>query len=140
MKGVAWLIAASGWLVAASDDAQRPNFVVVLQDDVGYTDWGCFGGVYAETPVLDKLAAEGVRMTDFYAAMPLCSPTRAALLTGRLPIRNGFYQDAIFGRNAVASEFVDGGLPLNETTVAELLRRSSYRTGTFGKQHYGFQP
>ncbi|VDI54009.1 N-acetylgalactosamine-6-sulfatase [Mytilus galloprovincialis] len=80
----------------------KPNFVILLMDDMGWGDLGVFGEPNKETPFLDKMAAEGMIFPDFYSANPLCSPSRAALLSGRLPIRNGFYTTNDHARNGKA--------------------------------------
>src|SRR5689334_15045474 len=72
---------------AQAKDTERPNFVFILADDLGWADLGCYGSKYFETPNLDALASQGIRFTDAYAACPVCSPTRAALLTGKWPAR-----------------------------------------------------
>ena len=105
----------------------RPNFLVILCDDLGYGDLGCYGHDTIRTPRLDRLAAEGLRLTDGYSASPLCSPARAGLLTGRTPSRTGVY-----------SWIPDGNpmyLPREERTVAALLSEAGYATGHFGKWH-----
>src|SRR3954462_9006547 len=81
------LVALAG--LACADVTKKPNVVVILADDLGWADLGCYGSKFHKTPALDKLAKEGVRFTDAYAACPVCSPTRAALLTGRAPARIG---------------------------------------------------
>ncbi len=115
--------------VAAASAAKRPNVVVLLADDLGYRDIGCDGGP-VKTPVLDGLAAEGVRFTDFYSGAALCSPSRAALLTGRHHIRAGVYS-AIFDR------WQNSHLLEREVTLAEVLKSNGYATGHFGKWHLG---
>src|SRR5262245_58644773 len=76
-------------LAAAAPAAERPNVVLILADDLGWADLGCYGNRYHETPRLDRLAAQGQRLTDFYAAAPVCSPTRAAIMSGQAPARLG---------------------------------------------------
>ena len=106
---------------------QRPNFVFLLCDDLGYGDLGCYGNTNILTPNLDKLAADGLRLTDCYSAAPVCSPSRAALLTGRIPQRLGI-TDWIKPGSGVH-------LKRDETTVAQLLRKAGYNTALFGKLH-----
>jgi arylsulfatase A len=108
--------------------AQTPNIVFILCDDLGYGDLGCYGSKL-HTPNLDRLAAEGVRFTDYCSADPVCSPSRAALMTGRYPTRVGvprvfFPQDT-------------GGLNLDETTMADMLKARQYKTMCIGKWHLG---
>lgn len=115
--------------------APRPNIVIIFADDLGYGDLGCQGHPTIRTPHLDRLAAEGVRFTDFYAAAPVCTPSRAALLTGRYAVRSGMY-----GRRGVLFPDSAGGLPPEEITLARLLRAQGYRTAHLGKWHLGIHP
>ncbi|MEM7100451.1 MAG: sulfatase [Pseudomonadota bacterium] len=114
----------------------KPNFVILFADDLGYGDVQSFGHPYIRTPHIDQLAEDGQRWTDFYVAAPVCSPSRAALLTGRLPVRTGQYGQRIgvYFPNEV------GGFPAEETTIAEVLTDVGYRTGIFGKWHLGDAP
>ncbi len=105
-----------------------PNFVVILADDLGYGDLGCYGSRIA-TPNLDRMATEGVQFNQFYAASPVCSPSRAALLTGRYGVRCGVH--TVFFPNDT------NGLALNEVTIAQMLRPAGYRTKCVGKWHLG---
>src|SRR5437016_3943076 len=89
--------------------AKPPNFVIILADDLGYGDLGCYGHPSIKTPNLDRMAAEGMRFTDFYVAACVCTPSRAALMTGRLPIRNGMAGDP---KHRVIMANSTGGLPL----------------------------
>ncbi|XP_073706740.1 arylsulfatase A [Garra rufa] len=110
--------------------APPPNFVLLFADDLGYGDLGCFGHPTSLTPNLDRLAANGLRFTDFYVTSPVCSPSRAALLTGRYQTRSGIYPGVLYPGSK-------GGLPLNETTIAEVLKSKGYTTAMVGKWHLG---
>ncbi len=116
--------------------AEKPNFVVVFADDFGYGDLACYGHPSIATPNLDRMAAEGQRWTDFYAAACVCTPSRAALLTGRLPIRSGMCDD----RRRVLFPNSKGGLPDSEITLAETLKPLGYATACIGKWHLGHLP
>lgn len=119
-----------------SNAAERPNFIVILADDLGYGDLGCYGSVTNQTPNLDRLAAEGIKFTDFHSNGPMCTPTRAALLTGQYQQRFGrMFESALSGRAHYSQ-----GLPLESLTLAEVLKDSGYVTGCFGKWHLGYQP
>lgn len=105
---------------------ERPNFLLILLDDAGWTDLGCYGG-RIQTPRMDQLAAEGMRFTDCHSAAPNCSPSRAGLLTGRTPARSGIY--SYLPKSHVMH------LRSEEVTLAELLKKAGYHTGHFGKWH-----
>lgn len=117
----------------APTESGPPNIVVLFADDLGYGDLGSYGHPYNRTPNLDTLADEGQRWTDFYVAAPVCSPSRGALLTGRLPVRTGIYGKQI----GVYFPNDPGGMPAQEVTLAETLKQVGYRTGIFGKWHLG---
>lgn len=110
--------------------ARRPNIVWIVADDMGYGDVGCYGAKDAKTPHIDALAAAGVRLTSFYANAPMCSPTRASLLTGRYPYRCSVPFVVSSARDVV-------GLKGDEVTAAEAFRDAGYRTGLIGKWHLG---
>jgi arylsulfatase A len=121
-------------LKGASDDstpARPPNFVIFLADDLGYGDLSCYGNRNYATPRLDRMAAEGARLTEFYA-MPTCTPARASLLTGRYPIRSGLI------RVLIPREHF--GVPATEITLAQALKPAGYRTACIGKWHLGDLP
>lgn len=115
--------------------AERPNFIVVMVDDMGYAGLSCFGNPYFETPELDRLAREGMKLTDFHSSGTVCSPTRTGLLTGRYQQRAGI--EAVIHPVSDHPEHRKG-LQLQETTFAELLQSAGYRTGLIGKWHQGY--
>jgi arylsulfatase A len=110
-----------------------PNIVIILADDLGYGDLGCYGSPGIRTPHLDRMAAEGMRFTEFYSTAEVCSPSRTALLTGRYPIRSGMCHDQFRVLRAVST----GGLPSYELTLAEALKKRGYATACIGKWHLG---
>lgn len=122
----------------------KPNFVFILVDDMGWTDAGCFGSSFYETPNIDRLAGEGVRFTDAYAACPVCSPTRASIMAGKYPARInttdyfGAAQPENWKRNTLLlpAEYLEQ-LPLEEVTIAETLKGQGYSTFFAGKWHLG---
>ncbi len=122
--------------VGAAGAERLPNFVVIFCDDLGWGDLGCFGNPTIRTPHLDRMAAEGQKWTQFYVAAPVCTPSRAALMTGRYPIRNGMTSS----RRAVLFPNSGGGLPSEEVTLAELLKQKDYATALIGKWHLGHLP
>ncbi|MSU66874.1 MAG: twin-arginine translocation pathway signal protein [Opitutus sp.] len=142
------LTVAPGAVQAAASAATRPNIIFILADDLGYGDLGCMGATDIRTPHLDRLAAEGVKFTDFYANAPVCTPTRAGFMTGRWQQRIGL--EFAFGDQVEQMRRVNGawvpepdmhglGLPLGEVTVAERLKAAGYATGAFGKWHLGYR-
>src|SRR5258706_5915323 len=108
------LLAVALLLAAVPPQAERPNIVIILVDDLGYGDLGCYGHPTIRTPNLDRMAAEGLRFTDFYVAAPVCTPSRAALLTGRYAVRSGMASE----KRRVLLPNSGGGLPPGEITIA----------------------
>ena len=139
---LAWfLFVAAAW-------AEPPNIVFILVDDMGYADLGCMGARDIRTPNIDRLAAEGVKLTDFYANAPVCTPTRCAFITGRWQQRIGF--EWAMGYTAEQERKVNGewrketdihglGLPADQPGIAKFLKAAGYATGVFGKWHLGFK-
>lgn len=110
----------------------KPNVIIIFTDDQGYQDVGCYGSPDIETPNLDKMAHEGIKLTNFYAAQAVCSASRAGLLTGCYPNRLGIHGAFMPKSNK--------GLSLSETTISEMLKKIDYKTGIFGKWHLGDHP
>src|SRR6185503_9825252 len=124
----------------------KPNFIVILADDFGWTDLACYGSDFYETPNIDRLARQGMKFTHAYSACTVCSPTRAAVLTAKYPARLHI-TDWIAGHNRPFAKLKipdwTQHLPLEETTLAELLKRRGYATASVGKWHLGnegFEP
>jgi len=120
----------------AQTAAQKPNFIVIFADDLGYGDLECYGHPTIKTPNIDRMAAEGQRWTSFYVADNVCTPSRAALLTGRYPVRSGMCSDT----RRVLFPDSDGGLPQSEKTIARVLKEKGYQTSAIGKWHLGHLP
>ena len=124
-------------LVAVVQGEEKPNFVIIFTDDQGYGDLSCFGGTHVSTPRIDQMAAEGAKLTSFYVAAPVCTPSRAALMTGCYPKRVDMATGSNFG---VLLAGDPKGLNPEEVTIAEVLKSAGYATGIFGKWHLGDQP
>lgn len=110
-----------------------PNIIIIFTDDLGYGDLGTYGNPTISTPHLDQMALEGQKWTNFYVAAPVCTPSRAGLLTGRLPIRSGMASD----KRGVLFPDSKGGLPQSELTIAKALKTKGYQTAAVGKWHLG---
>ena len=128
-------------LASIAADPVKPNIVLILADDLGINDLHCYGRKDHRTPNLDALAKSGARFTTAYTAQPICSPSRAALMTGKCPARLHL-TNYLPGRADAPSQkliqpIIEGQLPLEEPTVAEWLRGVGYATGLFGKWHLG---
>ncbi len=124
--------------------AKQPNIVFILIDDLGWADVGCNGSPFHETPNIDRLAAQGMRFTDGYAACPVCSPTRASIMTGKYPARLHL-TDFLKGRrkrqdSPILPALYEDQLPLKEVTIAEALKTAGYTTCHIGKWHLGSEP
>jgi len=128
-----FLCLLSFWLTPASA-ADRPNILVIVADDLGYSDIGVHGGTLVPTPSIDALAASGIRCTSGYVPCPYCSPTRAGFLTGRYQTRFGHEFNPHVGDEAKL------GLPLDQRTIADHLKAAGYATALIGKWHQGFSP
>ena len=120
------------WLFSPSLKAELPNFIIIFTDDQGYEDIGCFGSPKIKTPHLDKMATEGRKFTSFYSANSVCSPSRAALMTGSYPTRVSV-PGVLFPRHEI-------GLNPDEVTIAEVLKGKGYATACIGKWHIGHKP
>jgi len=135
-------------IAPADNPGLLPNIVLIVADDLGYGDLNVYGGNVIDTPSIDTMAAEGVRMTNFYACSPVCTPSRAAMLTGRYPKR-ALMTLPLYPKNHPMEFFLKAvdryqfdvtGIPQDEATLAEMLRRRGYRTGLVGKWHLGDRP
>jgi len=117
---------------AAGQDSKSPNVILIYTDDQGSIDVGCYGARDLSTPHMDALAARGTRWTQFYSAAPVCSPSRAAVLTGRYPQRAGLAGNA-------GSQPGSHGMPPEQVTMAEMFKAAGYATGHIGKWHLGYR-
>jgi len=129
---------SSRFTKAGKNTKPKPNFLFILADDLGWSQLGCYGSGFYETPNIDRLATEGMKFTDAYAACPVCSPTRASIMTGKYPARLHL-TDFIAGGNYPYEKLKQPEwqkyLPLEEITIAEVLRTAGYATASFGKWH-----
>src|SRR5438477_3569946 len=132
LAGVFLSLFLSRHIKSKAAEPSRPNFVIIFTDDQGYQDVGCFGSPNIKTPNLDRMAKEGMRFTDFYVGQPVCSASRAALLTGCYPNRV-----SILGALGPGSKV---GINSNEMTIAEVLKPRGYATAIYGKWHLGDAP
>jgi arylsulfatase A len=144
IKRIALGIAALFILNPTGLSGKQPNIVLILADDLGYGSVGCYGNKTVRTPHIDRLAATGTRCTDFHANGPMCTPTRAALLTGRYQQRCAWVDDGELSpvfrkqRQENMKQRWAWGVSLDELTIAELLKKDGYATGLFGKWHLGY--
>ena len=129
------MVPVAATAAAQSTPDRKPNFLVIVTDDHGIGDVGCYGHLEVRTPNLDRLAASGVRFTQWYSNAPICSASRAAILTGKYPDRTGV-------KGALPSEpdWSVPGLQAGEVTLPKLLGERGYHTGAFGKWHLGSAP
>lgn len=142
MKKTLTILLPLGFTALSSLAQQKaPNIVFILADDLGWTDLGCYGNKNHDTPHLDAMAANGIRFTDAYAACPVCSPTRASIMTGKYPARLQLTNFLVGNRTDPASPILPANwkpwLEARETTIAEILRDKGYTTGCIGKWHLG---
>ena len=130
----------------SADAAEQPNIIVILADDMGYADLTCFGAVDMSTPHLDKMAAEGLRLTNFHVAAPTCTASRASLMTGCYPVRIGMGDviapraDGTISPSRVLWPGSPFGISPDEVLLPEVLKQQGYRTGMIGKWHLGDPP
>ena len=129
---VAVLVAFLGLFVfgVMAQAADKPNFIIIFTDDQGYGDLGCFGSKTIKTPHLDRMAKEGLKLTSFYVASSVCSPSRSALMTGAYPKRIGMEKHVVFPA-------YNGGMHKDEVTIADMLKADGYATACVGKWHLG---
>jgi arylsulfatase A len=146
LKYTAWFAAdmalTTGLRAGTKASSPRPNFVFILADDLGWADLGCYGSDLHETPNIDKLARQGMRFTDAYAAAPVCSPTRASIMTGKYPARlhmTIWYEASANppGSRKLIPPVTQGNLPHEQVTIAEVLKDAGYFTAHVGKWHLG---
>jgi arylsulfatase A-like enzyme len=126
-------LCGAGAAAAMQQNQPRPNVILILTDDLGYADLGCFGAKDIRTPAIDQLARQGVRFTQFYSNGSVCTPTRAALMTGR-------YQQRVGLEWALGTAYRGYGLETKETSLPRMLKDAGYATAMYGKWHLGFEP
>jgi len=139
---IAWVLGAAAWLMVSENllaaetqlKETQPNVIVILTDDQGSVDLGCYGAEDLVTTNIDRIAEQGVRFNQFYAAAPVCSPSRAALLTGKYPQRAGV------PGNTTSIPGNPTGMPAEQVTIAEVFSAAGYATGHIGKWHLGYVP
>jgi arylsulfatase A-like enzyme len=134
MKPILSLVASLALTCGSALAADKPNIIFIMADDQGSVDLGCYGAKDLHTPHTDTLAARGVRFTQFYSAAPVCSPSRAGLLTGRWPVHAGV------PNNCASQAGGKGALPPEEVTMAEMFKAAGYATAHIGKWHIGYTP
>ena len=117
-------------IITSACTTKQPNIIIFFTDDQGYADVGCYGAEGFETPNLDQMASEGIRFTDFYVPVTVCTPSRAGLLPGQYPVRNDLHVAVLF-------PFSEGGLSPEAYTMAEMLKEAGYSTSCIGKWHLG---
>jgi arylsulfatase A-like enzyme len=136
--GVAFLMEPQFLALGSTGVEKKPNFIIIFVDDLGYGDLGCFGSKMNRTAHIDQMASEGMKFTDFYVACSVCTPSRAALMTGCYPQRLNMHQDEN-GRCVLFPNSRKGMHP-DEITIVEILRKQGYKTACIGKWHLGDQP
>jgi arylsulfatase A-like enzyme len=145
LLGAVILVSLGAWNIQRPKEKQKkPNVIIFLVDDFGWSDLSCYGSTFYETPNVDQLANEGVRFTNAYAACHVCSPSRASLMTGKYPARINL-TDWLPGRKdfpfqKLKNVEVNQHLPYEETTIAEAMKANGYKTAIFGKWHLGEDP
>ena len=130
MPNLSRSMAANG---RGANETERPNIILIMADDLGYGDIGCYGNEKIKTPNIDALAQGGMKFTDYHSNGPVCSPTRTALLTGRYQQRAGI-EGVIYAQGPTRQT----GMALEQVTFAEILKNRGYATGIFGKWHLGY--
>ena len=133
MNKIKYILYITGVLASYDGHSQptKPNIIVINCDDMGYGDLGCYGNPTIHTPNIDRMASEGMKFTQFYVGASVSTPSRSALMTGRLPVRNGLYGD----KRDVLFPDSKAGLGQDEVTVAKLLQHNGYATDSVGKWH-----